>query len=174
MMNTLIKKEGHGGVYCKNQLLEMQQIGWESRLLGIWMLSLRLHLQRTQSTHQHILDYLQRAILTPHLSLSPALGIPIDDKGYDAENDDIWAGDKGYNVWGDEETKDSGDSESVKSAINIVESPEVIVLSSDEVEDDEMVGKHGKGSEGEDTRSSGSETSNSSDPDFKPRHSSTL
>ena len=105
----------------------------------------------------------------PSPPLSPTLGIPIDDKGYDAENEDIWAGDEGYDVWGDEETEDSGDSESVKSVINIVESPEVIMLSSDEAEDDEMVGKHGKGSEGEDTWSSGSETNNSSDPDFKPR-----
>ena len=72
-----------------------------------------------------------------------------DDEGYNAENEDIWVGDEGYDVWGDEETEDSGDSESVKSVINIVESPEVIVLSSDETEDDEMMGKPGKGSEEE-------------------------
>jgi len=53
--------------------------------------------------------------------------------------------------------------------INIVESPEVIVLSSGETEDDEMMGEHGKSLEEEDTWSSGSETNNSSDPDFKPR-----
>ena len=44
------------------------------------------------------------------------------------------------------------------------------MLSSDETEGDEMVGNgHGKGSAEEDTWSSGSETSSSSDPDFKPR-----
>ena len=36
-----------------------------------------------------------------------------------------------------DDSKNSSDSESVRSVINIVESPEVIVLSSDEVEDDE-------------------------------------
>ena len=102
--------------------------------------------------------------------LSPAPDVSIDDEGYHAEDEDIWAGDEGYDVWGDEESENFGDSESVKSVINIVESPEVIVLSSDEAEGDEIMSKHGKGSEEEeDTWSSGSETNNSSDPDFKPR-----
>uniref|UniRef100_A0A7C9DLF8 Uncharacterized protein n=1 Tax=Opuntia streptacantha TaxID=393608 RepID=A0A7C9DLF8_OPUST len=102
--------------------------------------------------------------------LSPAPNVPINDEGYRAEDEDMWAGDEGYDVWGDEETENSGDSENVKSVINIVESPELIVLSSDEAEDAEIVSKHGKGSEEEeDTWSSGSETNNSSDPDFKRR-----
>jgi len=100
---------------------------------------------------------------------SPAPKISIDDEGYNAEYEGIWAGDEGYDAWENEEPKDSSDSESVKSVINIVESPEVIVLSSDEVEDDEMVGNHGKGSEEEDTWSFGLKTNNSSDPNFKPR-----
>ena len=63
-----------------------------------------------------------------------------------------------------------GQNRGSSSVINIVESPEVIMLSSDETEGDEMVGHgHGKGFAEEDTWSSGSETSNSSDPDFKPR-----
>jgi len=94
---------------------------------------------------------------------SLALEIPIDDEGYNAEYEDIWAGDEGYDVWGDEEPEDSGDSASVKSVINIMESPKVIMLSSDESE-----GSHGKGSVEEGTWSSGSEMNNSSDPDYKP------
>ena len=52
-----------------------------------------------------------------------------------------------------------------------MESPEVIVLSSDEAEDEEIVSKPSKGyeEEKEDTWSFGFETNNSSDPDFKPR-----
>jgi len=95
---------------------------------------------------------------------SPAPEVHIDDEGYNAEYEDIWAGDEGYDVWGNEEPEDSGDSESVKSVTNIVESPEVIMLSSDELE-----GSYGKGSVEEDTWSSGPETNNSSDPDYKPR-----
>ena len=107
----------------------------------------------------------------PSPPLSPAPNVPMDDEGYQAEDEDMWAGDEGYDVWEDEETENSGDSESVKSVINIVESPEVVVLSSDEAEDEEIVSKPSKGSEEEeeDTWSSGSETNNSSDPDFKPR-----
>jgi len=68
------------------------------------------------------------------------------------------------------EPEDCGDSKSVKSVINIVEWPDVIMLSSDETEGDDMVGNgDGKGSAQEDTWSSELETSNSSDPDFKPR-----
>jgi len=95
---------------------------------------------------------------------SPAPKIPIDDEGYKAEYEDIWAGDEGCDVWGDEEPEDSSDSESVKSVINIVESPEVLMLSSDESES-----SHGKGSIEEDTWSSGLETNNSSDHDYKSR-----
>ena len=50
----------------------------------------------------------------PSATLSPALGVPIEDKGYDAENEDIWAGEEGYDVWGDEEPEDSSASESVR------------------------------------------------------------
>jgi hypothetical protein len=106
----------------------------------------------------------------PSPPLSPALNIPIDEEGYQAEDEDLWAGDEGYDVWEDEKTENSGASESVKSVINIVESPEVVVLSSDEAGDEEIVSKPSNGSgKEEDTWSSGSETNNSSDPDFNPR-----
>ena len=95
---------------------------------------------------------------------SPAPEIPVDDEDYNAEYEDIWAGDEGYDVWGNEEPEDCSDSESVKSVINIVESPEVIMLSSDESK-----GSHSQGSIEENTWSSGPETNNNSDPDYKPR-----
>jgi len=50
------------------------------------------------------------------------------------------AGDEGYEVWGVDELKGSSDSESVRSAINIVESPGVIILSSDEMEGNQSKG----------------------------------
>jgi len=102
--------------------------------------------------------------LNPSPPPSPIPEIPIDDEGYNAEYEDIWVGDEGYDVWGDEKPEHSSDSESVKSVRNIVESPEVIMISSDESE-----GSHGKGSVEEDTWSSGSKTNNTSDPDYKPR-----
>ena len=102
--------------------------------------------------------------LNPSPPPSPAPEIPIDDEDYNAEYEDIWAGDEGYDVWGNKRPEDSSDSESVKSVINIVESPEVIMLSSDESE-----GSHNQGSIEESTWSSGSKTNNSSDLDYKPR-----
>ena len=53
--------------------------------------------------------------------------------------------------------------------INIVESPDVIMLSTNETEGDEMVDNQGKGFIEEDTWSSGPKSSNSSDPHFEPR-----
>ena len=100
----------------------------------------------------------------PSPPLSPAPEIPIDDEVYNAEYKDIWAGDEGHDVWGNEEPEDSGDSESVKSVINIVESLEVIMLSSDESE-----GSYDKGSVEKDMWSSLPVTNNSSDPDYKPK-----
>ena len=47
--------------------------------------------------------------LNPSPPPSPALGVPINDEGYNAEYEDIWAGDEGYDIWGDEELEDFGD-----------------------------------------------------------------
>ena len=100
---------------------------------------------------------------SPLLSRVPI--VPMDDEGYDAEPEDIWAGGEGYDVWGAYEPEDSSDPESVRSAINVVELPEMIMLSSDETDD----GNLNKGSTEEDTWSFRSKTSNSSDPDFTQR-----
>ena len=53
----------------------------------------------------------------PNASPPPSLApeILIDDKGYNAEYEDIWAGDEGYDMWGNKEPEDSSDSKSVKS-----------------------------------------------------------
>ena len=102
-------------------------------------------------------------IPSPPLSLVP--GVPIDDEGYHAKLEDVCARDEGYDVWGVDDPKDSS-TESVRSVINIVELPEIIMLTFDETEGDEMVVNQGKGSIKEDTWSSGTETSNSSDPDL--------
>ena len=52
--------------------------------------------------------------------------------------------------------------------INIIESPEIIMLSFDKTEGDGMVNYQSKDFAEEDTWSSGPETSNSSDPDVEP------
>ena len=72
--------------------------------------------------------------------------VSIDDEGYDVELKDIWPGDEGYDVWGADEPRDSSDSKSVRSVINIIESPEIIMPSSDETEGDGMVTDQSKGS----------------------------
>jgi len=71
-------------------------------------------------------------------------------------------------VWEADDSKNSSDSESVRSVINIVESPEIFMLSSNDTEGNDIVANQGQGSIEEDTWSSGIETSNSNDPDFEP------
>ncbi|KAJ8431345.1 hypothetical protein Cgig2_033187 [Carnegiea gigantea] len=83
----------------------------------------------------------------------PAPELLIDDEGYDTHILYIWAGDNVYYIWGEKDDDGASDSDSVISMINIPNSPEIIEISSEE----------------EDSWTSGSETSNSSDPDYQPR-----
>ena len=79
----------------------------------------------------------------------------IDFEGYEADISDIWARDDGYDIWEKGNDDNSSNSNSVVSVINIPESPEVVKISSEEMD--------------EDSWSSGTDTSNISGPDFKPR-----
>ena len=77
----------------------------------------------------------------------------MDDESHDIDISDIWTGDDGYDIWGEENDDESSDVDSIVSVINIPESPKIIEISSEE----------------EDSWISGSDTSNSSDPDYQPR-----
>ena len=48
---------------------------------------------------------------------------------------DMWAADDAYDIWGGAEADYSGDSSGVVSILEVTESPEIVVISSDESEE---------------------------------------
>ena len=76
-------------------------------------------------------------------------------KGYKNNISNILARDDGYDIWGGWNGNKSGDLDSVVRVIDILKSPKVIEISSNDTY--------------EDSWSSGSETSNSCDPNYQLR-----
>ena len=79
---------------------------------------------------------------------------------------DMWAADDAYDIWGGAEADDSSDSSGV---VSIVESLEIVVISSDESGGGNEEPGERDGANGDDSWSSGTETSNSSDPNYVSR-----
>ena len=65
----------------------------------------------------------------PQPQLAPE--VPVKVEGSEFNSMDMWAADDAYDIWGGAEADDSGDPSGV---VSVVESPEIVVISSDESE----------------------------------------
>ena len=70
--------------------------------------------------------------LLPHLQL--AQEVPVNAEESESDSVDMWAADDAYDIWGGAEADNSSDSSGLVSIVVITESPEIVVISSDESE----------------------------------------